>query len=338
MTRVSTGDLAQTYFLRRQNTDLKTALNRLTQEMGSGQKADLGDATSGDFRTLAGIDHSLTNIGAYHTTTTEAGLFAETLQRALATIQTLAADVAPSLLQTGSGGSATQIRTVAADARQRLFSAVGALNVRVADRYALSGDATDKKPLSDAQDILDGLMTVISGQITITGVSGAVDTWFNAPVGGGGFLDTVYGGSATPIAPFQIGEGEQASVTLTATDPVLRDTLKGLAMAALVAEGALPGDQNAQSGLLKLAGQGLTAANSNLAELRGNLGSVEAHISDVETRNMAEKTALQLSRNGITAVDPFETANDLQATKTQLETMYTLTARLSRLSLADFLR
>lgn len=338
MTSIRTGDMAQAYVLRRQTSDLKSALDRLTQEMGSGQRADLGAATSGDFRTLAGIDHSLANLDAFHTATTESGLLTETLQSALRTTQSLAADIAPSLLQAGSGGSGTQIRLVANDARQRLFATVGALNVRVADRYALSGDATDKRPLSDAQDILGGLMTAISGQVTISGVSSAVDGWFNAPPGGGGFLDMVYGGSATPLAPFQIGQGDQASVVLTAADPVLRDTLKGLALAALVAEGALPGDQNAQSGLLQLAGQRLTTANGNLAELRGTLGTVEAQIGDVATRNVAEKTALQLARNGIVAADPYDTANELQATKTQLETMFTLTARLSRLSLADFLR
>ena len=55
-------------------------------------------------------------------------------------------------------------------------------------------------------------------------------------------------------------------------------------------------------------------------------------------RNGAETTSLQIARNGITAVDPYETASRLEATRQQLETLYTLTARISRLSLVDFLR
>ena len=338
MTTLTTGDMAQTYLLRRQNTDLKTALNRLTQEMGSGQQSDLARATSGDLRTLAGIDHSLATLASYKTAASEAELFATTLQSALDTTQTVAADVAPSLVQAGTTGDPTQVRATAFDARQRLFSAASALNVRAGDRYALSGDAIDHPPLSGAQDILDGLMTATAGQITVSGVTAAVDAWFNAPSGGGGFLDTAYGGSAVPLAPFRIGPGEQASVTLTAADPTLRATLKGLALAALVAEGALAGDQAGQAGLLQNAGQDLLAANSDLAGLRGNLGSVEGQIADVQTRNNATSTALQVTRGGITAADPYETANALEATQTQLETLYTLTARLSRLSLADFLR
>ena len=46
----------------------------------------------------------------------------------------------------------------------------------------------------------------------------------------------------------------------------------------------------------------------------------------------------ELRRRGIVAADPFETANALEAAKTQLETLYALTARLSRLNLADYLR
>lgn len=338
MTSVTTGDMSQAYVLSRQNAGLKATVTRLTQEMTSGQKADLAQATAGDFRALAGIDHSLAGLGAYKTATAEAGLFASTLQQALETTQSLAADAAPTLAQAGTAGNPTQVRAAAFDARQRLFSAVSALNVRAGDRYALSGAATEKAPLTGAQDILDGLMTAIGGQTTVSGAVSAVDAWFAAPAGGGGFRDTVYGGSTNPLSPFRIGEGKEASVTLTADDPTLKDTLKSLALAAIVAEGALPGDTAAQSGLLQAAGQKLMSSNSDLADLRGNLGSIEGHIAEVETRNGAETTALQLARGTITAADPYETGTALEAAQTQLETLYTLTARLSRLSLADFLR
>ena len=224
------------------------------------------------------------------------------------------------------------------DARQKLHSAVSALNVRVGDRYLLSGTATDAKPLSGAQDILDALGTAITGQVTASGVITAIASWFDAPAGGGGYLDTVYGGSATPLAPFAIGSEEEASMAITASDTTLRATLKGLALAAMVAEGALPGDDVGRALMVKTAGQILMTANTDLATLRGNLGSVEGHINDIATRNQAESSSLEIARSDIVAADPFATANKLEAVKTRLETLYTLTARLSRLSLADYLR
>ncbi|MEZ5888699.1 MAG: flagellin [Paracoccaceae bacterium] len=338
MTSISQGDMAQTFLLRRQNADLKTTLNRLTFEMSSGRQQDLSKAVRGDFKVLAGLEHSLSVLASFRTAASEAGTLTENLQTAFETVQTIASDLAPSLNAAGTTGGATHISTAAYDARQKLFSAVSALNVRVGDRYALSGTATDQKPILGAQEMLDGLAVAITGQVTATGVIGAVDAWFDAPPGGGGYVDRIYGGSATPLQPLRIGEGEEANLTLTATDDTLRGTLKGLAIAALVAEGALPGDLVGQSVLMKIAGQRLMGNGTDLATLRAGLGSVEAQIATVSTRTENEAAALELARNRIVAADPYETANELQAVQTQLETLYAITARLSRLSLADYLR
>lgn len=338
MTRLTTGDLTQSLLLRRLNSVIKTDFNRLTQEMASGRKADLAAAVSGDFKVLAGIEHSLTVLGAFNTAAGEAQTFATTQQTALEALQTLGSDLAPTLVGAGTTGGVTHVTTAANDARQKLFSAVSALNVRVGDRYVFSGEASDQRPISGAQDILDQLSLAIAGQVTAAGVVGAIDGWFSAPAGGGGYLDSVYGGSSSTLAPFRIGEGEEAPLTLTAADPTLRDTLKGLAIGAMVAEGALAGDLPGRAFLLKAAGQSLIAAGTGLATVQANLGATESQIAAVIARNGAEGSALGIARNHLTAADPFETANALEAAKTQLETLYALTARLSRLNLADFLR
>ncbi len=338
MTSLNTGDLAQSLLLRRQNGTLKANFNRLTQEMTSGRKADLAAAVSGDFRVLAGIEHSLTVLRSFRTVASEAQTLATTQQTALEMVQTIGSDLAPTLAGAGTTGGATLVATAARDARLKLFSAISALNVRIGDRYAFSGDATDQKPVLGAQDILDQLSLAVAGQVTASGVTGAIDTWFSAPAGGGGYLDTVYRGSATALAPLRIGEGEEARLTLTAADPTLREALKSLATAAMVAEGALSADLPGQALLLRSAGQMLVASGTGLASLQANLGSTEGLIAAVIARNGAEESALGIARNQLTATDPFETANELESVKTQLETLYALTARLSRLNLADFLR
>ena len=338
MTSLNTGDLAQSLLLRRQNNALKAAFNRLTQEMTSGRKSDLAAAVSGDFKVLAGVEHSLAVLQSFKTAASEAQTLASAQQTALETIQTIATDSAPTLTAAGTSGGATHVATSAFDARQKFFSTISAMNVRMGDRYVFSGDATDQKPVLGAQDILDDLSVAIAGQVTASGVAAAVDAWFDAPVGGGGFIDMVYGGSSTPLAPFRIGEGEEAALSLTATDPTLRDTLKGLALAAIVAEGALSSDLPGQALLLKTSGQRLMGSGSALATLRAHLGSVEGQIAAVSTRNSAEDAALSIARNQLVAADPYTTANELEAVKTQLETLYALTARLSRLNLADYLR
>jgi flagellar hook-associated protein 3 FlgL len=72
--------------------------------------------------------------------------------------------------------------------------------------------------------------------------------------------------------------------------------------------------------------------------MAARLGTVEGQIEAASTRNNSETSSLQIARNGITGVDPYETASKLEATRQQIEMLYTLTSRISRLSLVDYLR
>ena len=55
-------------------------------------------------------------------------------------------------------------------------------------------------------------------------------------------------------------------------------------------------------------------------------------------RHGAQATAWGLLRNGMTQADPFSAASELEALRTQLETHYEVTSRLSALHLTRFLR
>lgn len=337
MNYLSVGDMARTYEMRRHNAALKAHLVRLSRELTTGVQEDLAGAVSGDFRVLAGLDRSLAALKAYRTATDEAALFTQTLQTALESAQSLATDLAPGLLTAALGGTPTLVDSAAIDARQKLDAVVAVLNTQVADRYLLSGTATDQKPIGSADAILTALAAATSGQTTASGIASAVTAWFDAPAGGGGYLDTVYGGAAAPLAPFSLGPETTARLNLTAADPVIRDLLEGLALAALVAEGALPGDRTGRAQLLRSAGEALIASGDAMVGVRAGVGTVEAHIADAATRNAAEVSALEIARNGLISADPYDTATALEAVQTQIETLYTLTARLSRLSLVDHL-
>jgi len=65
---------------------------------------------------------------------------------------------------------------------------------------------------------------------------------------------------------------------------------------------------------------------------------IEAQIDGATARNTAESSALELARAELIAIDPYKAATDLTSVQTQLETLYALTARLSRLSLVEYLR
>ena len=91
-------------------------------------------------------------------------------------------------------------------------------------------------------------------------------------------------------------------------------------------------------GLAQIAGTSLLQAQSDRTVLAGRLGVVQAVIDQAQTRNSAEESALKLARSDLLSVDSYEATTRMEAAQNQLETLYAVTARLSRLSLVDFLR
>ena len=336
MNTLSIGDQGRANRLTRYTAETKAALNRLTDEVASGVVADKGRAVGGDFTPLAGIERALTRLDAHLSVTRETAQRAGAMQAALGQIGDLASTDAPRYREAASTTTPQQLRIASADAEQSFRSAVSALNLGVAGRSLFGGTATDRAPLASADDMLAGLRAAVSGITTATGLRDAVEDWFDTP--GGGFASGGYRGSYDAGAPVTVADGETVDLGITAADPAIRDVLKGYALAAMAGDAGFAGGTTAGIAALRLAGSALAAADDGLIEVRARLGSSEARLDRVTARNEAEQSTLKQSRSGLLAVDPYEAATELEATKTQLETLYALTSRLSGMSLLDYLK
>ncbi len=333
MSMISLGDLAQSYMLRRQNTDLKSDLQRLTTELTTGTAADTGRHVGGDYSPLAGIDASLSRLQGYKATTSETALLTGAMQTVLNTVEGMASSLGPSLLAASNAG-ATQVNLAAGEARQKLDTAVALYNTDLGGRALFAGVATDGNAVVDVETLLTALDLEILGATTANDLEARITAWFEAPAG---YATAGYLGG-DPLTSVAVAPGETANLDFTAADPGIRDTLKGLAMAAMLGRGALAGDPSARADLARLAGENLISSQTSRTNMAARLGTVEGQVEAASVRNSAEASALTIARNGITAIDPYETAATLEATRQQLEMLYTLTARISRLSLVDFLR
>lgn len=337
MNFVSVGDMAQMFRLQRQNVAIKTEMGRLTQELTTGKSADTGAAVKGDYTALAGLDRSLRTLESYKFVTQEAETLSGNMQSVAETLSALTDGFGSALLTAGSSASNAMIDAAANNANEKFESAVAAINSNTAGRFLFSGQATDTRPLADPSVILGALGSAISGETTISGVLDQIDMWFNAPAGGGGYLDIAYQGGA-PLAPFHIGEGETANLNITAADPDIRDTLKSLAIGALLSDGLFAGDTGKRALIANAAGERVITAAGSITNIGSAIGAAQGRVESVATRNGAETAALQLARNEIVAVDEYDSATALEALQTQMETLYTLTARLANLSLTDYMR
>jgi flagellar hook-associated protein 3 FlgL len=221
------------------------------------------------------------------------------------------------------------------NAMGELGALLSAFNTNVAGRSLFSGVTTDTTTFAPTSTFISQLKTAVAGEVTLSGIQGAIDTWFDAP--GGGFETIGYLGADTDLPPFLVGEGETVDLNLRGDSQVIRDLLKNTAIAALAADPALGYSLPLQSALLVSAGESLMTSQGALVGLRADLGYAEARLEESRSRVSAERTSFEMSRNELLGVDLYETATRLEAVQFQLESLYTATARLSRLSLVEYL-
>ncbi|WP_449040496.1 hypothetical protein [Paracoccus sp. (in: a-proteobacteria)] len=334
---VSIGDLSRAALLRQANTQLKSRLLVLTQESASGVKSDMAQAVGGNFGHLAQVEARLTTLAAYRETAAAAQAELAGLQAALETIGKIGSEIGNDMSSGVSATDETSISIRSRQARDDLNAVVGLMNVEIGGRFLLSGSAVEMRPMGDAAGILADARAQVAGLTDPAAIAAAISGWFDAAPGLGGFADTWFGGNTDTRT---VATSSQAAVTqtLTGLDPSFRDILKGLVLGALADDPAVALAREDKAALVAQAGATALAGVRALTMRRTEVGMQEEAIARDAARNAAETTAMSIARTRIVEADPYETASALTQTETSLQNLYALTARLSRLSLTDYLR
>ena len=335
MAQMSIGDLSNSYWNQINNRRLKINMQNLCQELTTGKVSNLHDATGGDFRNLANLESDLKNLNSYKVSAAEAALFAETTQRSLTSIQDLTSEASSALMLAASSDSESIVQVTTADARSQFSSIVSVLNSQIGNRALFAGTETGTNPLISAEEMLAEIKILVATETTALGVQTAVSSWFDSP--GGGFETIAYQGSDDSLAPFRIGPNETAGLKLRADSQGIRDLLKGYTLAALVADGALAGNPSERLDMTRNAANQLMTSDDSITEIRSNVGSIEARIESARSRNNSEMSSIEIARSNIISSDIYKSATEFQSVQIQLEILYSLTSKLSNLSLANYI-
>lgn len=330
------GDTAQAYRFRQDGIRLQQDLMRLTQELSSGRQTDIGQSTGGDFSTLADLGRSVRMQTAFAQSIAEAAVAANGRQAALERVEAGVSGFAPQILGLATGGSLQDLTLSIADAPNRMAQAVGALNTQVAGKSLFAGDAPDRPAVISAAAMLDDLRPLVSATTTAADMIAVVEDWFLAP--GGGYDTVAWQGGDGAAAPAILGETQQENTGITARDPALRQVLAGFALAAFASEGTGPGSDPVRRDVIKAAALRLEKGEDALIRLRSDLGASQARIEEARTAAEAARASAEMEQTRLTEADPYRSATDLQSVQTRLEQLYILTARLSRLTLSEYLR
>lgn len=335
MTISSVSDLSKSYQLRRDTARIKTDLVRLTNELSSGVSNNLVEKFKGNFGPLSGIERGLARMESFESVISEQRLVVSSVQLTLGSLRTLG-DNFGTLLTVPDTTDPTLVRNAGADALSRFSSALSDLNIQVGGRSIFSGIQTDQPALAEPETILAALESdiAIAGAVTAVDVEAVVVAWFQT---GGGFDTVGYIGGTAISTGQQLSDSETAPPQVTGEREEIREFLAAMAMAGLIGRDALTGVGDEQGELARLAGQRLLAANNELVDLQSELGAIEQQVERASVEVAAEKDSLTIARSELIEIDPFEAAVGLQNAETQLQTLYSITARLSGLTLAQYL-
>lgn len=330
----SFGDLAHLFQRSRQMSGLKERIARTGTELTTGLVQDSSRHLTMRTQGLAALETTLKQLDAFSRAAKDTGLRLGAATAALDVIEGQASDLSVELLKVTPTSSTASLSALSRDASERFSSAVEILNTRLAGQSLFAGAAVDQTALRPADEILGALETVLAGAFSAADVDAAVSNWFDDPAG---FAAFAYLGGA-PVQPIAVSSADRTAPSVTALDEGLRDTLKGLATAALLDRGILPGNAEAKAQLAFRAGERLFGSLPGLTALGADLGYQAARADAALSRNQAETSALQMARADMIGADPFVAATELEEAQTQLESVFAITARMSRLNLMDFLR
>ena len=336
MTLTTIGDMSRSFALQRQTGDLKAALDRLSFEVTTGRSSDVADTVKGDYLPLNSIETSLKRLDHYRAALTEAGGFVEVGQIALENVQNRALQTGANLITVSQSAQVSVVGAVAREARAGLSSIISAINSQIGGRGVFGGMTTDRPALAESDVMMSDIIATISGLTTANDIVTAVNDWFDTP--GGGFETLGYTGSPDDLLPFDLGLGDTAEFGFRADDQEIRDVLKGFVLGSLPHKGASSLAAAERQSLTRQAGEALLSADKTLAQYRADLGTTEATIDSARARNAAEASTLEIARADIVNVDQYAAAGELESAQVQLEMLYAITARMSRLNLMEFLR
>ncbi|MBB97819.1 MAG: flagellar hook protein [Rhodobacteraceae bacterium] len=334
MSQFTIGDLAQSTMMRLQSTRMKTELTKLTEELSTGIVADIGTHLGGDVGFYADVENNLRLLDAFDLAANEASHFADVTQ---STLDRIAARLGSSVESTlpATTTAYQEVRDHAAkDARNDLETIVAALNSTTAGRSLFAGAATDTTPLVGPTDFLDTLKAALPPITDPASLVTAINDWFDDPAG----YDTIaYQGSTNDIAPVMIAKDSSVQMAVRADAEQFKEVLKGLSLSALATDSDWGFDIDEQIEVFDAAASVMLNAQSSLTSLQADIGAAQERIESAKTRNAAARIGFEQARTTLVGADAFETATRLDDVQVRLESLYAVTARMSRLSLLNYI-
>jgi flagellar hook-associated protein 3 FlgL len=327
MLRVNLPDILMTQRLTRQSADLKVKLQSASEEMVTGRRADVVSFLDGKIGQSMLVDKALNDVIREMSDIALRNSRLDTMQNSLSSVSDTVLGLDIRTYDAIAGNKNLDLSLIGADARQGLGQVFDFLNIRFGERYAFSGDASDRPPFGSAEALLTDVENIFATATNASDLQTSLDAYFDDPAGP--FQTVIYQGGAPDV----ITSG------VTGLDPALADTIRGLAVLAMAAGNGSPlAPTTLNSAVYTDAASSISNGIDGITNLKARLGIEQGALTRNKQRLDSEQVILNTTLTELTGRDQNEAAIELKQLEVQLEATYILTNRLSSLTLLNYLR
>lgn len=268
-------------------------------------------------------------------------------QTILGNLQTNAQNFLNSLISSTGTSSANSLQ---ATAQADLQSLISGLNTSVGGQYIFGGINSGTKPITDYyapgspnQAAVDGAFSSTFGfsqssanvsSITGTQMQSFLDTQFPTLFQGANWTSDWSSASNTALSS-QISGTQTADTSVSANQSAFQDLSQAYAMVADLGTRNLSAD--ALNAVTTTAASLLQKAVTGLTNMQTSVGLVQSSVSNANDQMSVQMSILTTQINNLEDVNPYEASTQVTNLQTQIETAYSLTAQLQKLSLVNYL-
>ena len=328
--------------IRQNQMELAKAQVELSTQRHSDVLQELGGQSGRNIRwhaELQSVESTIVSNGL-HATRAEVG------QTSLEAASTLAANFLKDLIHSrGAEGGQTIIKE---QAKNTIAMLKDALNVDVDGFFLFAGRNQTSPPIKEfsggageAQfDLLfqaefgiakndPGVVNLTPSQIE-TFLNGSLSTMFQSP----DWENTMSDASSQNVLAY-VSNGQNINILPNANDEPIRQLFEALISVSEMLEGEL-NDMSFKE-LVDTAASKVSSAVQGLADMQARVGLNQKSLQDATDQLTARKTWLNEAILNTESVDTYEVANRINGLMTQLEASYSVTSRISRISLLNYL-
>lgn len=320
-------------------------LLKLQTEVTTGRHADVGLALGSSAARSVSLQRELARLGTLVDTNSVVTQRLAASQSALSAMAEAAQQVRNTLVTFKGNDAADQLAIQKTEIQSAMSAFSSAANLSFNGEFLFAGINTDVRPLEDynaaAKSTFD---TALATYMSANGIASMSDfTKAQMEDFITNTLEPLY--DTEWAADWSKASSQNMTSRISTTEVVQSSTnattegFRKFALASVIALELM--DENVSSEVRAYIGEAalgyVEQANTQITAERSTLGISEARVKKANTSLQAQIKLINTHITDLEGVDTYEASTRMNTLLTQVETSYTLTARIQRLSLIDFL-